>query len=145
MEEESTRLPEGVMTDQTADHTDPTSADIATRGVCAYAGHSTSVNGAPVRTEEHSVTVGEQGPISLTDMHLIEKHAHFNRERIPERNVHAKGTGAFGELTITEDVTAYTKADLFQPGRVTPMLARFRPSPVSRASPTRSGTSVASR
>ncbi|MGO2516710.1 MAG: catalase, partial [Corynebacterium variabile] len=105
--------------------TDPTSAEIAARGVCPYAGPSTNVNGAPVRTEEHSVTVGEQGPVALTDTHLIEKHAHFNRERIPERNVHAKGTGAFGELTVTEDVTAYTKADLFQPGRVTPMLGRF--------------------
>lgn len=102
-----------------------TAEDIATRGVCPYSGHSTNVNGAPVATEEHSVTVGNQGPIALTDVHLLEKHAHFNRERIPERNVHAKGSGAFGELTITEDVSQYTSADLFQLGRVTPMLARF--------------------
>lgn len=100
-------------------------ADLASRGVCPYSGHSTTVNGAPVRTEEHSVTIGAQGPIALTDVHLVEKHAQFNRERIPERNVHAKGTGAFGELTVTEDVSRYTKADLFQPGRVTPMLARI--------------------
>jgi catalase len=101
------------------------SADIAARGVCPYSGHSTNANGSPVTTEEHSVTVGEQGPIALTDVHLVEKHAHFNRERIPERNVHAKGSGAFGELTVTEDVSGYTRADLFQQGRVTPMLARF--------------------
>lgn len=101
------------------------SADITNRGVCPYQGHSTNVNGSPVATEEHSTTVGAQGPLLLNDVHLVEKHAHFNRERIPERNVHAKGSGAFGELTITEDVSAYTKADLFQPGRVTPMLARF--------------------
>lgn len=99
--------------------------DVASRGVCPYSGVSTNVNGSPVSTEEHSATVGEQGPLLLSDVHLVEKHAHFNRERIPERNVHAKGSGAFGELTITEDVSKYTKADLFQPGRVTPMLARF--------------------
>lgn len=118
------------MTDQIAQtaqtaQTTQTAAEIAARGVCPYAGHSTSVTGAPVRTEEHSVTVGEQGPIALTDVHLVEKNAHFNRERIPERVVHAKATGAFGELTVTEDVSAYTMADLFQPGRVTPMLARI--------------------
>lgn len=98
---------------------------IVQRGLCPYAGHSTNVNGAPVATEEHSASVGEQGPLLLNDIHLVEKHAHFNRERIPERNVHAKGSGAFGELTITADVSAYTKADLFQPGRITPMMARF--------------------
>ncbi|MEY8566325.1 catalase [Corynebacteriaceae bacterium 7-707] len=103
----------------------PGSGEIAARGVCPYSGHSTNANGSPVTTEEHSVTVGEQGPIALTDVHLVEKHAHFNRERIPERNVHAKGSGAFGELTVTADVSAYTRADLFQQGRVTPMLARF--------------------
>ena len=102
-----------------------TAKDVASRGVCPYSGASTNVNGSPVSTEEHSATVGQQGPLLLSDVHLVEKHAHFNRERIPERNVHAKGSGAFGELTITEDVSKYTKADLFQPGRVTPMLARF--------------------
>lgn len=102
-----------------------TAKDVASRGVCRYSGNSTNVNGSPVSTEEHSATVGDQGPLLLSDVHLVEKHAHFNRERIPERNVHAKGSGAFGELTITEDVSKYTKADLFQPGRVTPMLARF--------------------
>ena len=108
--------------------TDPknfTAKDVANRGVCPVTGHATNNNGAPVQSQEHSTTVGEQGPIALHDIALVEKHGSFNRERIPERNVHAKGSGAFGELTITEDVSKYTKADLFQPGRVTPMLARF--------------------
>ena len=61
----------------------------------------------------------------MHDIHLIEKLAHFNRERIPERVVHAKGSGAFGELVVTEDVSAYTCAALFQPGTVTPLLLRF--------------------
>ncbi len=99
--------------------------DVAHRGVCPITGHARQNAGAEVRTQEHSATVGDQGPIPLHDVALTEKHGSFNRERIPERNVHAKGSGAFGELTITEDVSQYTKADLFQKGRVTPMLARF--------------------
>ena len=102
-----------------------TAKDIASRGMCPVTGHATRNNGAPITTQEHSATVGDQGPIALHDVSLVEKHQSFNRERIPERNVHAKGSGAFGELTITEDVSQYTKADLFQKGRVTPMLARF--------------------
>ena len=58
-------------------------------------------------------------------MHFLEQMAHFNRERVPERNVHAKGTGAFGVFETTEDVSQYTKAALFQPGATTEMLARF--------------------
>ena len=58
-------------------------------------------------------------------MHFLNQMAHFNRERVPERNVHAKGSGAFGEFETTEDVSAYTKAALFQPGVKTEMLARF--------------------
>ncbi|AKK02142.1 catalase [Corynebacterium epidermidicanis] len=88
-------------------------------------GATTRLGGSPVASENHSVTSGEQGGNILNDFQLIEKLAHFDRERIPERVVHAKGSGAFGELHITEDVTKYTKAALFQPGTVTPMLARF--------------------
>ena len=88
-------------------------------------GPTTRLNGAPVPTEQHSQTNGLQGGINLHDVHLLEKLAHFNRERIPERVVHAKGAGAFGELTVTEDVSKYTKAAVFQPNTVTPMLARF--------------------
>ncbi|MCZ9309926.1 catalase [Corynebacterium uberis] len=82
-------------------------------------------NGAPVPSEHFSVTAGPQGPTILNDIQLIEKLAHFNRERVPERNPHAKGNGAFGELHITEDVSKYTKAALFQKGTVTPMAIRF--------------------
>lgn len=85
----------------------------------------TQENGAPAASEEHSLTVGADGPIALHDVHLVETLAHFNRERVPERSPHAKGSGAFGTFTVTGDVTAYTKADFLQPVRSTPMLARF--------------------
>ena len=103
------------------------SKDIADQGMDTgtSTGATTRLNGAPVSSEQHSITTGPQGGVSVHDVHLIEKLTHFNRERIPERVVHAKGGGAFGELTVTEDVSKYTKAGLFQPGTVTPMLARF--------------------
>ncbi|MFT8395130.1 catalase [Propionibacterium sp.] len=85
----------------------------------------TNENGSPAISEEHSLTVGTDGPVVLHDVHLVETLAHFNRERVPERSPHAKGSGAFGELEITHDVSAYTKADFLQLGRHTPMLARF--------------------
>lgn len=88
-------------------------------------GGSTRLGGQPVASENISITAGPQGPNVLNDLQLIEKLAHFNRERVPERNPHAKGHGAFGELHITEDVSKYTKAALFQPGKVTPMAVRF--------------------
>ena len=81
--------------------------------------------GAPAPSDRNSLTVGPDGPILLHDHHFINQMAHFNRERIPERNVHAKGSGAFGTFETTEDVSAYTKAALFQPGVTTEMLARF--------------------
>ncbi len=86
---------------------------------------STTQTGAPATSDRNSLTIGPDGPILLHDTHFIEQMAHFNRERIPERNVHAKGSGAFGTFTTTEDVSAYTKAALFQPGVTTDMLARF--------------------
>ena len=88
-------------------------------------GNSTSPSGQPVPSENTSITAGPQGPNVLNDIHLIEKLAHFNRERVPERTPHAKGHGAFGELHITEDVSEFTKAKLFQKGTVTPMMVRF--------------------
>ncbi|GAB3616289.1 catalase [Okibacterium endophyticum] len=87
--------------------------------------HTTTNTGAPVAADSHSQTVGRDGAIPLTDHYLVEKLAQFNRERVPERVVHAKGGGAFGELVVTEDVSAYTRAALFQPGAKTEMLARF--------------------
>jgi len=86
---------------------------------------STTDTGAPALSDRNSLTIGADGAIVLHDVHLINQMAHFNRERIPERNVHAKGSGAFGVFETTEDVSAYTKAGLFQPGVRTEMLARF--------------------
>ncbi|MDY3126859.1 MAG: catalase [Corynebacterium sp.] len=91
----------------------------------AGTGNTTRPSGQPVASENTSITAGQQGPNVLNDIHMIEKLAHFNRERVPERTPHAKGHGAFGELHITEDVSQYTKAKLFQKGTVTPMAARF--------------------
>ncbi|MEK2489841.1 catalase [Kitasatospora purpeofusca] len=87
--------------------------------------HTTSNAGIPVPSDEHSLTVGRDGPILLHDHYLIEKMAQFNRERVPERVVHAKGAGAYGVFETTEDVSRYTKALLFQPGKRTEVLARF--------------------
>jgi catalase len=73
----------------------------------------TTASGKPYFENEDSMTVGPRGPILLQDFYLHEKMAHFNRERIPERVVHAKGTGAFGKFTVTNDITRYTKASIF--------------------------------
>ena len=106
--------------------TDSTADDILNKGQRpAGKGNTTRPSGQPVPSENTSVTAGQQGPVVLNDIHLIEKLAHFNRERVPERTPHAKGHGAFGELHITEDVSAYTKAKVFQKGTVTPMMGRF--------------------
>jgi catalase len=86
---------------------------------------STTDTGAPAPSDEFSLTVGADGPILLHDFHFVNQMAHFNRERVPERNVHAKGGGAFGYFETTEDVSEFTRAALFQPGVKTDMLARF--------------------
>ena len=88
-------------------------------------GGSTTESGAPAPSDRNSLTLGDTGPLLLHDHHFINQMAHFNRERVPERNVHAKGSGAFGVFETTEDVSAYTKAAVFQPGVRTDMLARF--------------------
>ncbi|MEI8135231.1 MAG: catalase [bacterium] len=86
----------------------------------------TTASGRPYVEHENTMGVGPRGPLLLQDYILHEKMAHFNRERIPERVVHAKGTGAFGTLTITHDITKYTKAKIFsQIGKQTKMLIRF--------------------
>lgn len=86
---------------------------------------STMSAGAPAPSDRNSLTVGPDGPILLHDVHFLEQMAHFNREKVPERQPHAKGSGAFGIFETTEDVSAYTKAALFQKGVSTDMLARF--------------------
>ncbi|TCV97209.1 catalase [Luteibacter rhizovicinus] len=86
----------------------------------------TTAGGSPVADNQNSLTAGPRGPVLIQDRELFEKHAHFNRERIPERVVHAKGSAAFGTLTITKDITAYSKADVFSAvGKKTDMLLRF--------------------
>jgi len=86
----------------------------------------TTAAGIPVDDNQTSLTAGERGPTLLQDHHLLEKLAHFNRERIPERVVHAKAAGAFGTFTVTHDITRYTKAKLFsQVGKKTDMVGRF--------------------
>ncbi|TWP36216.1 catalase [Leekyejoonella antrihumi] len=96
---------------------------------------TTTDAGIPVESDEHSLTVGPDGPILLHDAYLIEQMAQFNRERVPERQPHAKGGGAFGHFEVTGDVSAYTKADVFQPGKKTEMLARFSTVAGERGSP----------
>ncbi|QNG18049.1 catalase [Rhodococcus triatomae] len=91
--------------------------------------------GIPVVSDEHSLTVGPDGPILLHDHYLIEQMAQFNRERIAERQPHAKGGGAFGHFEVTEDVSKYTKADLFQPGKKTDLVIRFSTVAGERGSP----------
>ena len=81
--------------------------------------YTTTDAGIPVASDEHSLTVGPDGPILLQDHYLLEQMANFNRERIPERQPHAKGGGAFGTFEVTHDVSAYTRAAVFQPGAST--------------------------
>ncbi len=85
----------------------------------------TTTGGNPIADNQNSITAGAKGPVLLQDYQLIEKLAHQNRERIPERVVHAKGSGAFGVLEITEDISKYTKAKVLQKGEKTKMLLRF--------------------
>ena len=86
----------------------------------------TTTAGRPVADNQNSLTAGKRGPVLLQDVHLIEKLAHQNRERIPERVVHAKGWGAYGTLTVTQDITKYSSAKLFEKvGKKTDLLVRF--------------------
>src|ERR1700754_4645546 len=96
---------------------------------------TTTDAGVPVESDEHSLTVGPAGPILLQDAYLIEQMAQFNRERIPERQPHAKGSGAFGHFEVTDDVSAYTVAGLFQPGVRTDLVILFSTVAGERGSP----------
>ena len=85
-----------------------------------------TASGIPYTENENTMSVGARGPLLLQDFILHEKMAHFNRERIPERVVHAKGTGAFGKLTVTNDITNYTRAKVFSKiGNECKILLRF--------------------
>ncbi len=86
----------------------------------------TTANGAPVSNNQDALTAGKRGPMLLQDVWFIEKLAHFDREVIPERRMHAKGSGAFGTFTVTHDITKYTKANIFSKvGKTTDMFVRF--------------------
>ncbi|MCY4446280.1 MAG: catalase [Rhodobacteraceae bacterium] len=86
----------------------------------------TTTAGAPIPDNQNSITAGPRGPLLIQDYQLIEKLAHQNRERIPERVVHAKGWGAYGTLTITNDISNYTRALIFsEVGKKTDLIARF--------------------
>ncbi|EAL6278130.1 catalase, partial [Campylobacter coli] len=78
-----------------------------------------------IADNQNSLSAGAKGPLLMQDYLLLEKLAHQNRERIPERTVHAKGSAAYGEIKITADLSAYTKAKIFQKGEVTPLFLRF--------------------
>jgi catalase len=86
----------------------------------------TTASGAPVGDDQNSLTAGPRGPVVMEDYLLFERTAHFNRERIPERIVHAKGAGAYGTFTVTKDITKYTSAKLFSEiGKKTETVVRF--------------------
>jgi catalase len=87
---------------------------------------TTTDSGIPAASDEHSLTVGPDGPVLLQDHYVIQKMQHFNRERVPERVVHAKGGGAFGYFEVTADVTPWTRAAFLNTvGKRTPVLLRF--------------------
>ena len=88
--------------------------------------HMTTTGGNPIADNQNSLSAGPRGPLLMQDYQLLEKLAHQNRERVPERTVHAKGSGAFGTFTVTHDITRYTKASIFAGvGKQTPALLRF--------------------
>jgi catalase len=87
---------------------------------------TTTDSGIPAPSDEYSLTVGPSGPSALHDAYVVQKMQHFNRERVPERVVHAKGSGAHGFFEVTEDVTWFTRASFLSAvGKRTPMFARF--------------------
>ncbi len=85
----------------------------------------TTSTGSPIADNQNALTAGPRGPLVVQDWQLLEKHAHFNRERIPERVVHAKGSGAFGTLKMTGDISRYTRAKALQPGTESECFLRF--------------------
>src|SRR5699024_12060902 len=96
----------------------------------------TTNHGLKVSEDEFSLKAGERGPTLLEDFHLREKIMHFDHERIPERVVHARGTGAHGEFELYESMAEYTKADFLQnPGAKTPLFIRFSTVQGFRGSP----------
>jgi catalase len=86
----------------------------------------TTNSGAPVGDNQNVLTAGPRGPMLMQDVWYLEKLAHFDREVIPERRMHAKGSGAYGTFTVTHDITQYSKASIFSEiGKTTELFARF--------------------
>src|SRR5690625_3223719 len=83
------------------------------QGANKPADHLTTLFGAPVGDRENSATAGPRGPMVMQDPYFLEQMGHFDREVIPERRMHAKGSGAYGTFTVTNDITEYTKAKIF--------------------------------
>jgi catalase len=99
---------------------------ISTGTLSAQQKKLTTNTGVPVGSNQNSITVGKDGPVLLEDIHLVEKLAAFDRERIPERVVHARGAGAHGVFVSAADMTEFTKAKLFnKAGKETPVFVRF--------------------
>lgn len=96
--------------------------------------YTTTDAGAPAPSDVRSLTLGPDGPVLLQDHYLIEQMANFNRERVPERQPHAKGAGAYGRFEVTNDVTAYTRAAVFQPGTTTETFVRLATNAGERGS-----------
>ncbi len=106
-----------------ADHENSDRGDLIHEGTDPSG--SPMAHGAPAESDRNSLSLSPNGPLLLHDTHLVDTLAHFNRENVPERRPHAKGAGAFGEFEVTADVSAYTRAAVFQPVTSTTMLARF--------------------
>ncbi len=107
----------------------------ATLSAGAQDRHLTTDAGAPVGDNQNSETAGPSGPVVLQDSHLIEKLQRFDRERIPERVVHARGTGAFGVFEVSADLSELSRATVFTPGTKTPVFVRFSTVMGYRGSP----------
>ncbi len=98
----------------------------STAGMASKGKLLTTNAGAPVVDNQNTMTAGPRGPVLLQDVWYLEKMAHFDREVIPERRMHAKGSGAYGTFTVTHDITRYTKAKIFSKiGKKTPYFTRF--------------------
>ena len=92
--------------------------------------------GCPVANNQNTMTAGPRGPQVLQDVWFLEKLAHFDREVIPERRMHAKGSGAYGIFTVTHDITQYTRAKILsQVGKKTDLFVRFSTAPANAARP----------
>ena len=99
----------------------------------------TSANGRLIADNQNTQTAGQRGPIMMQDPWFLEKLAHFDREVIPERRMHAKGSGAYGTFTVTHDITKYTRAAIFSE------VGNLKTSPIPKTPPSRTTSTRPSR